>query len=502
MPLPKALLTIGMLGTEHPEVDLSVLGEDGERSERVLLRKIAALKMRERVEWTPKTHENPLPEPCEVDDAPTCSWETVAWLGRVVEHNLYRLLATEWLRLVHQRGEFVPHEAIPIVLSQLHWYQVSSSDMRPVLCKRAKWLIQMNDTYEWLWVMPDIILTISPKELPPNIMHRCLAEIRKTDPDAAREYLRRHWSEIDDKRVIFALDTNLNREDIAFIDNVFDIDGDGQVGFGIACDFVAHLPETQLARTFLKAVSSTLKVRLSSDHLLEVDASATIDPILKRIGMETVISVDHQILRNTPPHIWYEQLGISVADFVELLVKQSTLGRLDAMVEAAEVYGDADFAAHLYVSGYNRIGSDRLYSLAGAIPEEKAEKMALFFLANVASTYKSRHPAHPLLVSLSSPWSDEISNAVVDYFPKVTIEMPFFVTLRYDIISSWIKGLDAGGALPAFEAVLDKRIQAGGKDAKELLPIREFLDFRTQMHKAISNSNIRAKIDRNPMRET
>ncbi len=318
--LSKELLKIATLGTAHHGIDLSVLGEE-EQSERAFLRMVATNKLSERAGWIPMVDKNPLPETCPIDNRPICSWEAVMMLVKATENRDFNPLIKKWFQALHEQGWLAPYEAMPFVFSLLQNWKVSSQYIRPVLSERARWLAQVSDIYQWAWVVPEIILNISPKHFPFNVLWLCIRTIHQTDPDAAREYLQHYWAEID-KKHIFAFYVNPNSDAPLFIEQVFESEVGKPIEFRAFFEYIRRFPTSQFAQTYFEAIRSNVKVSLSNDGNFEVHIPTEIDPILKCYGVEAVdMSIDN-IFRTTPPYIWSEQLGISITELVDLLIEQ------------------------------------------------------------------------------------------------------------------------------------------------------------------------------------
>ncbi len=157
------LVKNALLGTERqtftpPQVD-GPLGAllarlDSARPEHALLGAAAAVALYRRAGHVPPQGDQPLPAPCEPDDAARCNPRAAQRLRLMLEGQ-YPDLLSEWPAAVAQTGRRVPEEYLSALLSKGHAQANVCDAIVPVLGKRGKWLAAFNPDWDYVGIYTD-----------------------------------------------------------------------------------------------------------------------------------------------------------------------------------------------------------------------------------------------------------------------------------------------------------------------------------------------------------
>ncbi len=295
-----------------------------------LLQAASVLSVYDRAGRRPSAAPGELPNQCDDDTAPACSFRSGQQLARIL-YGEFGFLLDEWCTLAAKRGVRVPDELLPPLLDRC----ASNRDevrieWTTVLGRRGAWLAALNP--DWNAVLP------SPADDPQAIWQTgekkervlLIRRLRASDAGGARELVARTWEkESGDDRadIVHALAIGLSPEDEAFLEAALD-DGRKPVRQA-AVDLLARLATSAFCTRMTARATSLITLGLQkrilrgSNLRLEVALPDKPDKALLRDGVENKRSgsmgerahVLCQIVAATPLTAW-EACGAPPAEII------------------------------------------------------------------------------------------------------------------------------------------------------------------------------------------
>jgi hypothetical protein len=434
------ILSIAAVGTERQEVVLPPADDGLGRAlcrldlsdrEGALLSAVALAALHRQAGFQPALDQQPLPEPCEADEASCCSAEAGQHLVLMLKGEFKEVLP-EWLAALREARRRVPAEYLPALLDKGR----AEQGLRPLVINvtgnRGRWLAAQND--EWRWAAArdadDVWETGSRDE-----RLFLLRTLREADPDRARELLASTWkSEAARDRVSFleTLLTGLGTSDESFLSQTLQ-DRSAEVR-RMGGEILLRLPSSRLRQSASERVSSLLsyhKPRLGKARIevglpadpekwqeenqvqLEVPAAGTAPKPLGKKGWWLLHAVGW-----IPPTTWCHLWGKRPDEVLEAVSNSEWKAAiLGGIITAAARYGDGEWAAailtHRQLRQEDMQEADaNIAELAPSLPAARLEALILRELKREKKGLHADHPAFRLLLEHKSAWGDELSRAV------------------------------------------------------------------------------------------
>src|SRR5205085_1473339 len=132
------------------EGDLSAIAGalEGASSDQALLKLAALLGTYQRAGRLPAHDSTPLPDPSQPDELPRCTSRAAYFLTMILD-GAHKQALEEWLTLLITKGQRVPEEKIPALLTA----GARDSQLRPLIQqaigKRGHWLAAQNPQWNY-----------------------------------------------------------------------------------------------------------------------------------------------------------------------------------------------------------------------------------------------------------------------------------------------------------------------------------------------------------------
>ncbi len=393
--------------------------------EGTLLSAAAAISLYQKAGQLPAKDNQPLPEPCQPEELPSCSPHAAQHLRLLLLKERQKLLP-EWLAAAAKAGKRAPEHSLPELLELGRNSRQLRSAILPVLGRRGRWLAGQNPDWDYV-VGEDIEETWAIGSRAARAI--LLQQLRAENPAPARERLAAVWEQEKlDERLAFieTFQTGLSIDDEPFLEAALD-DRRKEVRQK-AAELLAHLPESRLCQRMAQRVRAALSLkekrnRLHLDFTLK-DASEE----LTRDGIDSkqpprLLGEQSwrlmQMVAATPLSIWFQIKGEHPAEWIQA-AKRSEWDRtlIEGWAVAAIRQQNPDWAEALLsvqgnFNGYLVAQDKLIHGLIGVLPPERRDAFFLKLLQS-SSALDSKHPAFSLLYHYRYPWSAELSRAVID----------------------------------------------------------------------------------------
>jgi hypothetical protein len=413
------LVSTALVGTERrpvPEATVAGVGVAAGDPATVLLDRAALLAVQRRAGWAARRAE-PLPAAPD-EPTPPASLAVARRLGRLLAGEHPEVLP-EWFEAAAARGIRVPGDLLPDMLALGRRERALRPAVGAIAGRRGHWLARLNPDWAYLLAQggPDGELDPEVWELGSPVQRRDhLAELRRRDPDAARERLAASWdTETPDDRAAFiaVLEDGLAAADEPFLDNALD-DRRSAIR-DLAADLLARLPGSAFGRRMTERARACLRVerRLRGQRLV-VEPPTACDRAMQRDGVRRRPPKDtgerawwlEQVLGRTPLGSWIGWLGDTPAEILRLRLDEWGPVVTAGWVRAALLQRDPEWASALLAQHPYR-------ELLTVLPPERRAPHAVRLVRD-ASFYE----LPGLLADLPGPWSGELAEAVLTRIRK------------------------------------------------------------------------------------
>lgn len=431
-----ALLGTGRQPFVVPEADgtLGVLLAqlNGDDSEAALLRAAAVVALHRRAGYTP-AKSPPLPAPAPHDERQPCSRRAAQYLGAILSGQ-QRSLLPEWLTACAAARRRVPDAWLPNLLELARTQPSMRPFLQPAIGRRGAWLAALNPAWNFAIAaeLPaDPAACQAAWETAPRAERlSLLAQLRTSDPAAAREMLAGSWAaeKADDRATFLALfEQGLSLADEPMLEAALE-DRSKEVR-RVAISLLLGLPESALVlrmrdraaailawqpaskATFLglksgKPVQLLVTPPESADRAMQRDGIEPKPPANRRSIGERAWLVE-QIVRAVPPSTWTAAWGVSAAEILQATTQNEWAAPLRlAWSQAAQSFGDAVWAEAL-------LQADPHSSALFGVLEPQRQEALLLRLLRGDCVPLHRHPVLSMLRSTNEPWSPQLSRAAM-----------------------------------------------------------------------------------------
>jgi hypothetical protein len=322
------------------------------------------------------------------------------------------LLVTLWLQDCARAGRRLPHGRLPALLDRATRVDRLREPLRGVLDVRGQWLAGQNPAWDWAAdpATPATDAGAAPPDaatwsrLPDAERLQVLHQLRRRDPDTARDLLRSTWSS-DPARVRAAqletLAAGLSTADEELLETALD---DRSAGVrNTAVVLLDGLPGSARARRMAERLRPLVTVTGLLGRSVEVALPDEPDAAGVRDGLGPAPTGRSQrgwwletIVAGAPFEVWGQDAERAVRRL------QDNEDVLAGLRRAAVRRSDAAWAAALLSAGVEP-------QLVGVLPPDEREKTVLSVLDRT-----ERAGLGPLLDAVPGPWTAAFSSGVVD----------------------------------------------------------------------------------------
>lgn len=446
------------------------------------------------------------PEPCETEDLPLCSPLARRLLGILLAGE-HRELLPEWLERAAAAGQRVPAERLPQVLAR----GKKDAALRPlvvlVLGKRGQWLAACNPHWDYATaaagevVDPEVWQTGSPEA-----RLAFLRQVRRQDPDRARELVASTWkSEKANGRVaqLEILATNLTMADEPWLETVLD-DRSKNVRQASAA-LLATLPESRLCQRMAARVAPLLEWKDGRQPAIAVTLPSKCDAAMERdaIAPKPERGLGEkawwllQMLEAIPPAYWCQHWQTTPQALIRS-VEERWQGILWAgWATAAINYGATDWAEALLQPEFVKSFPELAPPLLASLPPERQQVICLQMLqaapAQLSAADSRGTLVTGLLESCQGPWSLELTEATITHL-LAAVTQKKTPAWSYGLVGFLpTLALRAPVSSPAETAQIVAKVTAALEDDRSqyyfayyLQPFQTRLEVRQQIQQAFS----------------
>jgi hypothetical protein len=400
-----------------------------------------------------------------------------------------RSLLLEWLAAASDAARHVPHETIPVLLDASARERAFGAAAVGVIGARGRWLARFRPEWQRVFTThaasaAPVSVDLSAWEVGEEATRRgLLAELRRTDPSAARELLETSWErEKGEDREAFteALQIGLSPADETLLEAALD---DRRKGVRErAAGLLQRLPDSAYARrmaeragTLLRVERRMLRSRLVITPPAEADAAMLRDGLTAKPAQGTGEQawIAYQIIAATPLAVWSALSGLQPQQLLGLSAESDWHDALFAgWMAATRLQRDAGWAQALLDAA---VDQPPVAELVGLL--EPARRTAVVAQAVRAASTRQVPELLALLEACPSPWPDALADEVLAAVAKRSSQ-PLDPTIRelLRIAAHRISPTRAGEA-----TTLASRLSGDLPSRAALLAFADTLTFRRDM---------------------
>lgn len=495
------ILATAVVGTEQREFRLAA-GEDelgrllaqvnNTDREGSLLSAASVVALYRSAGVTPPVDTQPLPEACGQDETSRGSVASGQHLALMLDGE-FREVLPEWLAAMNRARKRVPEEHLPALLDHGRFEPALRGIIVAVLGRRGEWLAAQNP--DWLYATQrdekNVWETGSREERLLLLEH-----LRSVDPTKARELLETTWLQESAKdRAVFLekLTVGVNSSDESFLNEALQ-DRSVEVR-RVARVLLAGLPNSEFSRRLKKLANQVLSFKKPLIGKARIEAALPEDPIawLKANGIE-IDNPPRNAAQSMGPKGWALKELISLIPITHWNERWQK-----SPIEIIRASDESEWRESLAVGFTTAAQRDRdpdwievlvsftLTQLAAYLPAARLEALILRLLKSESAALSDSHPALPLLTAHRSPWSDQLSRAVVNSIKKR-------INQGKDKIVDWRTKAVLGEFARYVSPALYDELAQGWPMESESWPgwskgvdaFQSLLAFRRDMHRAIS----------------
>ncbi len=385
--------------------------------EGALLGAAAIVSLYERAGSLPPKDTRPLPEACEVDDAPRCGERAAIHLA-IMLGGEYQELLPEWLAKVAASGRRAPEELSPPLLELGHVKPEFYEFITPPLGRRGQWLAAHNP--DWQYAVSSDEETFWENN---KLSHRreFLKVLRKQDPARARALLSKVWEQESPKdraEYLRLFIHGLSFDDEPLLERA--LDSQWSLVREPAASLLAALPDSAFVGRMIERARQFVSFRQTKRGKVEIeitlpserDAGMVRDSITKTTFSQPGERAGwlQQILSTLPLSYWREWMRKTPQELL-MIAKQSEWKDilLNAWRQAASRSGDVEWIECLTAAGKKNEGIVKMLAALPLVQREKsiANSLQKSFSSDSWEVFSS------VLNVCSWRWSEEFSRQVI-----------------------------------------------------------------------------------------
>lgn len=462
---------------------------DQDDREGALLGAAALVSLYELAGRAPLKDAQPLPEACELHDAPRCTERAAIHLGMILRGE-YQELLPEWLAKVAAAGQRAPEEFLPQLLELGHAKPELYEFVLPALGKRGRWLAAHNPDWRYAVISDDQTFWDNNK-----LAHKreYLKLLRRQDPERARALLSKVWEQETPKdraEYLGLFIQGLSSEDEPLLERA--LDDRWSLVRGPAASLLAHLPDSAFVGRMIARARQFVSFRQTKRGKIEIEIvlPAERDAGMERDGItKTTFSQMgeragwlQQILAKLPLNCWQEWTRKTPKELLKIARQcdwKDVL--LNAWSQAAERSGNVEWIECLMdVAKKN----NAVEVMIAALPTSHREK-SLSDLLQKAFSSDSVRVFSQVLNLRHWQWSEEFSQNVVGgicrHIEEVALKSNWMMQNQFTMTACGLNPRTLSGTT----IELNKAAQKLMKRTAAFDRFLDYLQFRDDMLKEI-----------------
>ncbi|MFY9226228.1 MAG: DUF5691 domain-containing protein [Blastocatellia bacterium] len=430
------LISTALIGTQRHQNEISINSSSenlnslltqinvSNDTEQKLLSLAVTLSVYQKTGQLPsKTTLNKL-EPADLDDLPVCKAAYAVLLQTL--GGKHRNVFPEAINLLAKLGKRVPPDMLFPLLEYGKVLEDSHPTIRQIIGKRGQWLASLNPN--WKYAQTPISTETSIEERWKTgdryIRIELLSNLRKTNPDQARDLLLTSWKqESADSRLRFisVLETNLSDDDEAFLEAALD-DRSKDVRIR-ATQLLACLPNSQFQARMQQYARSFIQLKVQKKKIiLEIE----VPPITKELVRDYPFIEDNNskgtvlnsIFTKVVPDFWCKEGDISWLELMNLIEKSDWHHQMESgLLQSLSNHPNLDLlTTHLKYLFSKRKNLSRSVpqNTFSKLSNEEKETLIIFVLDHIPVISDE----NIFLINLLTPkpstyWSEELSRKLL-----------------------------------------------------------------------------------------
>lgn len=479
------------------QVTFSLLQGQGidENMERAVLLSAAAYSLQQQAGYQPPKIDAPLPSTAEIDERIPCSHTAQQHLTLML-NGIHRNLLPQWLTLLNQHGQCIPHELMPNFLK----LGVRKKELRDILIKviapRGVWLAEEMEITPWNWVLP--LDRVQQKKSEYSLWVDDFKQAREADPIAALEQLKAEWDDLNVLQknfVIPAMRPTLGMYDVPFLVDLLKTNLRP-----LAENLLMKLPESQFAQEAYEALNQVVVMKQMGDNkqwVIDFAWSWVFEGQPEQMkyyqarNLSRVMGYQchpELLMMITPLSYWYERYNVDATTLISAASRSdnhSSLFYTIWMKQAIETQ-DIEFIKSLLIF----LAHHGFHAIRTCLDQEQLEDIAQHWFEQVP-TFTLDHPTIPILTGIGDVWSDKLADCFLDSLGKGLkhIARPTLKKKWRGLLEVYATRLPLN-ATERFEQVLhtSKRDDLSESESDVINGIMDIMKFRADMVAAIQSA--------------
>lgn len=373
-------------------------------------------------------HKNVIRSHAAEEVRPYCSRPANQLLNEVIAMESLQLLGL-WLHECASRDQVVLPEFIPVLLDLSIRYKPIQEQVLSVIGKRGEWLLPFNEAWQFNKVIIDENIwqtgTLDQRKL-------YLQQLRKTDPNTARESLKQEWPQENANtktELLKQLSINVSDADIEWLQQLL-LEKSQKVK-DEAVKLLKLLPASSIVQQYWEVIKQSINIQqvkgllgFGTKTVLEISLLQGISETIFKSGIEKLSTeknasdndfILYQLISAVPPSFFENHYQLTKDALIDVFSKSKTGKQfLTAFGQASIMFRDVGWLRAIIAVTENQFYAGALDLLS----DQEAEQYALAFLdkddtALAVIEYLSSHQ--------KNKWSMNLARA----FFKYTVRNPY-----------------------------------------------------------------------------
>lgn len=502
------LISTALIGTQRHQNEISINSSSeslnslltqinsSNDTEQKLLSLAATLSVYQKTGQLPsKTTLNKL-EPADLDDLPVCKAAYEILLQTL--GGKYRNAFSEAINLLAKLGKRVPPDMLFPLLEYGKVLEDSHPTIRQIIGKRGQWLASLNPNWKYAQtpISTETSIEESWKTGDRYARIELLSNLRKTNPDQARDLLLTSWKqESADSRLKFIsiLESNLSINDEAFLEAALD-DRSKDVRIK-ASDLLAYLPTSQFQIRMQEYARLCIKIKVQKKKsFIDVEFPTITKELVRDIPYieeyNNKGTLVNGLFFKIVPEFWCQEWNVSWLELMNLIEKSDWQHPIEtALLRSLSLNLNLDLLiTHLkyLITKQKNISRSISHNTFSNLSNKEKETLLAFVLDHLPVISDE----NIFLINLLAPkpgtyWSEDISKKLLGATLAAIREnqKPGYALLHwFNTYAIYLPPIESSkGITELFKPeIFDKEWKAWGKAMEEF---KDILEFRFNMFK-------------------